>query len=319
MVYIALMIAAAAGVANVAALKDLPARARGGLAFKKSGLAQTLTASNATTPLFWDSKCDHFNDADSCTFKQKYYVNEQYWDGKGPVFLEIGGEGDLSPPGGYIMTLAEQHKGLVVALEHRFYGDSIPNHSAETANYMAYLKVKQALADLNAFTTFFKNEKAGQEAKWFAIGGSYPGALASWYRTAYPEATFGSLSSSGVVNCIVDYSDFDKAVTAAVGPECAQQIRNINSAYERIIDNDTSAASLGWDKALSQFDCEKVSSRVVVSESLIDILCFVKILGQYFWCFVLSTPYIISALVVSLDVSLCSLLYRTCGMKISST
>jgi len=255
MVYLAILVAATVGIANVNALKDLPARARGGLAFKKTG-GDALRSTNASAPQYWDSKCDHFNDADTCIFKQKYYVDEQYWDGKGPVFLEIGGEGDLSPPGGYIMTLAEQHNGLVVALEHRFYGESIPNNSAETGNYMAYLKVKQALADLNTFTEYFKAEKAGADAKWFAIGGSYPGALASWYRTAYPDATFGSLSSSGVVNCIIDYTDFDKAVTAAVGPECAQQIRNINSAYERMIDNDTSAVSKGWAEALAQFDCE---------------------------------------------------------------
>ena len=289
MVYLALLVAAAAGVANVAALKDLPARARGGLAYKKLG-GLSLESTNASTPQYWDSKCDHFNSADTCTFKQKYYTNDAQWDGEGPVVLEIGGEGNLSPPGGYILTLAEKYNGLVVALEHRFYGESIPNNSAHTPNYMAYLKVNQALADLDAFTTYFKEQKEGADkAKWFAIGGSYPGALASWYRTAYPASTFGSLSSSGVVNCIIDYTDFDKAVTAAVGADCAQQIRNINNAYERMIDRDTSAASRGWAQAMSDFHCE-------VS------------LFYLFYCFV--------HLVI--DALSCSIYSQICGMRISS-
>ncbi len=31
------------------------------------------------------------------------------------------------------------------------------------------------------------------------MGGSYPGALAGWFRYKYPHLTVGSLASSGVV------------------------------------------------------------------------------------------------------------------------
>lgn len=34
---------------------------------------------------------------------------------------------------------------------------------------------------------------------WITIGGSYPGAMAAWFRNRYPHLTIGSLSSSGVV------------------------------------------------------------------------------------------------------------------------
>ena len=76
------------------------------------------------------------NLASSVTFKQRYYVDAQYWDGKGPVFYEIGGEGTLGgPPGGYMAYLAKNYSALLVALEHRFYGQSIPNGNAEAENY----------------------------------------------------------------------------------------------------------------------------------------------------------------------------------------
>lgn len=166
-----------------------------------------------------------------------------------------------------MVTLAEKQHGLVVALEHRFYGESIPNDSATTANY-ALLTVEQALADLASFTEYFKTlqspTSSGElashaDSQWFGFGGSYPGALASWYRTAYPDSTVGTLSSSGVVNCIVDYTDFDKAVTAAVGSECAAQIRKLNGAYERMIgpkDGEAFRSGDGWKTATGQFHCE---------------------------------------------------------------
>jgi len=35
---------------------------------------------------------DHFNFLDSRTYKQRYWVSNQYWDGKGPIFIYICGE-----------------------------------------------------------------------------------------------------------------------------------------------------------------------------------------------------------------------------------
>ena len=64
----------------------------------------------------------------------------------------------------------------------------------------------------------------------------------------------GTLSSSGVTNCIIEYTGFDKAVTAAVGSECATKIRMVNDAYERMIGSKPEGK--GWDTALEQFHCE---------------------------------------------------------------
>lgn len=42
---------------------------------------------------------DHFDHQNEDTFRQLYYVNDTFWNPSlpGPVFLDIGGEGPLSP------------------------------------------------------------------------------------------------------------------------------------------------------------------------------------------------------------------------------
>ena len=203
----------------------------------------------------WNSPIDHFSNENS-TFKQRYYVNAEHWDKKGPVFFSIGGEGTLSSSSvtsGYINSLGKNYSALIISLEHRFYGESIPNGNALTENYQ-YLTVEQALADLSTFTDYYKSQdEDAATAKWFAFGGSYPGALASWYRMAYPDQTVGSLSSSGVVNCIVDFPEFDEQISAAIGNRCSDQIKRINAAFERTI----ASGEAGWVKATDMLHCEK--------------------------------------------------------------
>jgi len=43
------------------------------------------------------------------------------------------------------------------------------------------------------------------DSKVLVIGGSYPGAMAAWFRERYPHIATGAWSSSGVVEPIVDY------------------------------------------------------------------------------------------------------------------
>lgn len=239
------------------ASKDLPEHARGGTYFKElqkreQGLQGRRPAKSS--PLVWQAPVDHFDKTNTNTFNQRYYVNDAYWKkGSGPVFYEIGGEGTLSgPPGGFIEQLAQNHSALLIALEHRFYGESIPNGNANTENYR-FLSVEQALADLASFTDYYKQTvPESKNVPWVVFGGSYPGALSSWYRAAYPDYSIGSLSSSGVVNCIIDYYQFDMSVSAAAGNQCADNIRRIQRAFEKKI----GTGPEGFSYAKSLFHCE---------------------------------------------------------------
>ena len=51
---------------------------------------------NGVSTMWYTQKLDHFNHADTSTYQQRYYVNDAFWNGEGPVFVYIGGEGKFS-------------------------------------------------------------------------------------------------------------------------------------------------------------------------------------------------------------------------------
>jgi pimeloyl-ACP methyl ester carboxylesterase len=185
-------------------------------------------------------KLDHLNPQDKRTFQQRYYVNEQYWDrNSGPVFLYINGEGPVYAPPNLpddeVVLLAQTYKGLIVTLEHRYYGKSHPFAQLTTDN-LQYLSSRQALADLAVFiTNFTRNLNPPHERRIFTIGGSYSGALSAWFRLKYPEVTSGSVSSSGVVNAILDFTAFDEQVAQSAGPDCADAMRQVTRLVEQAV------------------------------------------------------------------------------------
>ncbi|KAL0212158.1 hypothetical protein RCL1_005784 [Eukaryota sp. TZLM3-RCL] len=190
---------------------------------------------------WFTQRTDHFNDRDKRTWQQKFYMNQKFWDGKGCIILYIGGEGPLNNPPGdksFVGTLAKEHNCLIVALEHRFYGESIPTlgqPKALSAKNLELLNSRQALADLAHFINSFKTnvtETTGNKHKVISVGGSYPGALSAWLRVRYPHLIDAAISSSGVVNSIVDFHAFDTAITEALGTVCSSQLRKVTHLFE---------------------------------------------------------------------------------------
>ena len=82
-------------------------------------------------------------------------------------------------------------------LEHRYYGESQPFSSWDTAN-LRYLTVENALADIAVAIDMAQKHATGKHPV-MVIGGSYPGALAAWFRYKYPHLATGALASSAVV------------------------------------------------------------------------------------------------------------------------
>lgn len=164
--------------------------------------------------LWFDQIVDHFNpNNQSYTFKQRYFVNDLYFRTGGPILLYINGEGPVSGPPSLdtnmAVIIAQKMCGVIVTLEHRYYGKSVPFDQLSTDN-LQFLSSKQAIYDLAVFAEFVKMKYAG--SKLFTAGGSYSGALSAWFRIKFPHITHGSISSSGVVDAILDFTGFDEQV-----------------------------------------------------------------------------------------------------------
>lgn len=161
---------------------------------------------------------------------QRFFVNRQFWGGKGaPIFVFIGGEGEesckrLESGSLYMYELAKEHNALMVDVEHRFYGKSLPTKDVSTAN-LALLTSDQALADLARVINYVKKEMFDSpHSKVITMGGSYPGNLSGWFRLKYPSVTHGSIASSAPVRAKANFKEYMDVVGEAMlyfgGQEC---------------------------------------------------------------------------------------------------
>ncbi|XP_041796642.1 thymus-specific serine protease [Chelmon rostratus] len=186
---------------------------------------------------------DHFSRQDVSSFPQRFFVNEVYWQPPdGPVFLFIGGEGpifDFDVLAGHHVEMAEEHGALLLALEHRFYGDSINPDGLKTEN-LADLSSQQALADLAVFHQYISQSfNLSHRNTWISFGGSYSGALSAWFRGKFPHLVYGAVASSAPVKAKLDFSAYSNAVglslmNEAVGgsEKCLAGVREAFAAVE---------------------------------------------------------------------------------------
>lgn len=106
---------------------------------------------------------------------------------------------------------------------------------------LVYLNSEQALSDLAYFIQQMRDthtHKITDNSPFITIGGSYPGALAAWFRYKYPHLTIGSIASSAVVLAVEDYKDFDEQMylsSALSGDYCYQAINASSTKVEQIL------------------------------------------------------------------------------------
>jgi pimeloyl-ACP methyl ester carboxylesterase len=165
--------------------------------------------------MWFDQLVDHFGQTEVRTFKQRYFVNSEYYKPNGPVFLMIGGEGEASSKWmhqGAWIQYAKHFDALCFQLEHRFYGKSHPLPELET-DKMGILSTELALADLAYFISKMTEKyNLTENSRWIAFGGSYPGSLAAWLREKYPHLVHGAVSSSGPLLAKIDFVEYYQVV-----------------------------------------------------------------------------------------------------------
>ncbi|KAL5008420.1 hypothetical protein ScPMuIL_014001 [Solemya velum] len=184
---------------------------------------------------------DHFNPSFEKVFQQKYYIIDDYFkDPTGPVFLYIAGEGALSTgEAGYgeHVELAEKYGALVVAVEHRFYGSSINTDGLQLES-LQYLSSQQALADLAEVHSQVTKDFKLANNTWISFGGSYAGALTSWFRLKYPHLVYGAIASSAPVRAELLFEEYMNVDAASLADPVVggskQCLDNVMTAFQKV-------------------------------------------------------------------------------------
>lgn len=227
----------------------MPMRARGGDLY--SSLVAEEKAHDLLHGILRNSTANYFdqliwhNDTSKGTFKQRWFIDYSYWNGSGPVFLNIGGEGPAGgSPGGYTAVLGNQLGALLLTLEARYYGDSFPAPLTDRST-LNTLTVDTVMEDLAAFVKFIQKDVIQSSTlKWLSVGGSYSGALSAWLRLKHPELISASWSSSGVVNAVYNFTAFDHQVLIDVDSDCKNALYSVTAAFDKAWDDVTTRPAL---------------------------------------------------------------------------
>ncbi|XP_039071716.1 lysosomal Pro-X carboxypeptidase-like [Hibiscus syriacus] len=178
-------------------------------------------------------------------FNQKYLINTQYWHKGAPIFVYTGNEGHIdwfAANTGFMLDIAPKFKDLIVFIEHRFYGESMPfgKDSYKSAKTLGYLTSQEALGDFAVLIRSLKQNLSSETSPVVVFGGSYGGMLAAWFRLKYPHIAIGALASSAPIlqfDKIIPWSSFYDAVSQDfmdVSQNCYEVIKGSWAELETI-------------------------------------------------------------------------------------
>lgn len=221
--------------------------------------------------MWFEQKLDHFNAGETRMWRQRYFLNDQYYKSDGPMFVFIGGEAPADigwmTYGDWIKN-AKLNGAMALQLEHRFYGESRPTNDASTSN-LQWLSSEQALADLANFIMSMKAKLGMQNAKVIVFGGSYPGNLAAWFRLKYPHVADGAIASSAPVMAKANFQEYLEVVGNALryfgGDTCYNAVQMAYQAVDNMVEN---GDGMGLKNSLRLCDVVNTSDPKAVSEAV---------------------------------------------------
>lgn len=166
---------------------------------------------------WYHNRIDHTMGADNRTYKQRFWYNfDDFDEADGTIIVYICGEYTCTVPDHrkFVAQLAKENKAAYFVVEHRYYGESQPTENWSLEN-MKYLTISNGLADLATFIfdvqKFIKTTTKSKTSKrkLMVVGGSYPGAMAAWFRYKYPHLADAAIASSAVVLAVEDFYHYD--------------------------------------------------------------------------------------------------------------
>lgn len=227
---------------------------------------QTASINGSDYPPSWITiPIDHFNNSDSRTFQNRYWVNSTFYQPGGPVFWFDSGEQNAQPLVPYfldevagpsaVMTLARRFKGLALLVEHRYYGgvdegsypfaiNSSTGQLLDPAGYQ-FLNTEQALEDAVYFANNFEAPAginvslAPNVTPWIWLGGSYPGIRGAQLRIRNPETFFATWASSAPTEAAVDMWTYYAQAERSMTRNCSADFTAITRYVDNVLANGT--------------------------------------------------------------------------------
>nr|DAD48457.1 TPA_asm: hypothetical protein HUJ06_018394 [Nelumbo nucifera] len=213
-------------------------------------MKQSISLKRLITSIFSHRATINFQPQSYQTFQQRYLINDKYWGGaqnNAPIFVYTGNEGDIewfAQNTGFMYETAPKFKALLVFIEHRFYGSSIPfggdkEVAYSNASTLGYLSSTQALADYATLIIDLKKNLTAEDSPVIAFGGSYGGMLAAWFRLKYPHVVVGALASSSPILNFEDLTSpygFNSIITNDFRSESENCYKVIKGSWKEIED-----------------------------------------------------------------------------------
>lgn len=185
--------------------------------------------------LYFTQPIDH-NNPQAGTFEQSLILHH-YQDGDAPMILNTQGYGFF--PFDYILPLTYQLQGNSLAVEHRFFGASVPEPRDDR-----FLTIEQAAADHHRIVQALKPL---YQKPWISTGSSKGGMTAIYFRRFYPsdvDATVAFVAPNSFGRADLRYPFFLSQVGTE---ECRAKI---NEIQRRLLRNKTQFAAQMRDRAL---------------------------------------------------------------------
>ncbi|KAL1746822.1 serine carboxypeptidase S28-domain-containing protein [Schizophyllum fasciatum] len=211
---------------------------------------------------------DH-NDTSLGTFSTRFWVNYEYYEPGGPIVFMNMGEVNAQGYTQYITNstinglIAQQENGLLVIMEHRFYGQSNPYPNLNEAS-LKYLTIEQAIQDNIYFARNVRlnvgYDTSPEASPWILVGASYSGALAAFQKVVEPDVFYIHYGSSAVIQTQVDFHAYFTPVLQNMPPNCSADVQAVIAHIDEVFEGTNVTAQndikelFGYDASYSNHD-----------------------------------------------------------------
>ncbi|KAL6887422.1 serine carboxypeptidase S28 domain-containing protein [Trichoderma longibrachiatum] len=149
---------------------------------------------NCTTKTQFFTQLVEHNSTANGTFQQQYQILKSHFKPGGPIFYYQQAETGTLPERTIYPEWAEEIVGMVISLEHRFFGLSDASNATDPVEKYRSLTLENVMLDAVTFISHVKHTIPGaNESKVIVSGGSYGGFLTTVIKMNYPEVFFGAV------------------------------------------------------------------------------------------------------------------------------